>query len=352
MSLTSMAGCAGSYIVILRCLTIAEKLSTPLFRRNLATAIRSASIFGLAARLPDFFIGVFDAIFTEKLWSLRGFFRSCLASVVIVALLLTLWYSSVPDHWLLRVTALHVTDAPEKWRWYIVGIPQSKDLPFNFDIDSKGQMHTIPNPEYHEALHSVTVALNMHMLDTFFFLPLFYNFLADFLALIVTREMLRYLSQQARLTIERFAITFFLTVVVIMAIAFTVLCIATPVINYVEPKIRPPFTGVVLTTPMGGIVSDFRDALLFPFFKAFPLLLGNWSLGTLYGVFIWSTFMGVAWVAMFGVLVVIANVSLRLKAVGPWLYKNFQVRMRPFRVLYMLAIIPVGAVCVVYHMLH
>src|SRR5215469_8264888 len=79
-----------------------------------------------------------------------------------------------------------------------------------------------------------------------------------------------------------------------------------------------------------GLVLSFTEALLFSFYKKYPLLFGNWSEGTLYGVFIWSTLTSIFLIAGFALLMLIASISVRLGNVGAWLEKRFKIRSNPF----------------------
>ena len=94
-----------------------------------------------------------------------------------------------------------------------------------------------------------------------------------------------------------------------------------------------------------------QKVIFFPFCKSFPALLGDWTVDSLYGVFVCSTLTGLVWIGLFSIAVVIANVSIKLRVVGPWLSKNFKVQEHPFRVLAALAAIPVFGVCAIYHLL-
>src|SRR5271156_2031279 len=84
------------------------------------------SIFFFITKLPRYWISVFDYFFTARLWSARGFFRSCLASLLTVTILVFVWYSSVPDNWHLQIVGLH--DAknpnPNTVTWSLVAIRQ------------------------------------------------------------------------------------------------------------------------------------------------------------------------------------------------------------------------------------
>jgi hypothetical protein len=106
--------------------------------------------------------------------------------------------------------------------------------------------------------------------------------------------------------------------------------------------------------PSGGSIGrlgNFVGAILFPFYRSYSALLGEWSITTLYGVFIWSTLMGIVWLGVFSISVIIANVSMNLSGLGPWLDRNFRVRSQPFRILELLALIWIIAAWAIYHAL-
>ena len=92
----------------------------------------------------------------------------------------------------------------------------------------------------------------------------------------------------------------------------------------------------------------FVRSILFPFYTRYP---SEWQVDTLYGVFIWSTLMGIIWVAIFGSSVIIANGSMKLRGVGPWLNRNFQVQRHPLRILRVIVIVVVCSLCTFYHLL-
>lgn len=96
--------------------------------------------------------------------------------------------------------------------------------------------------------------------------------------------------------------------------------------------------------PLLIYVSTFTNAVWFPFYKNRP---DQWNVSTSYGVFVWSTLMGVLWVGIFSTSVIIANVSTHSQGLGPWLDQRFRVGTEPFKVLAALAIIFVIVVCII-----
>jgi hypothetical protein len=49
--------------------------------------------------------------------------------------------------------------------------------------------------------------------------------------------------------------------------------------------------------------------------------------------------------------VIIANGSMKLRGVGPWLNKNFQVQRHPLRILRVIVIVVMSGFCAAYHLL-
>jgi hypothetical protein len=89
-----------------------------------------------------------------------------------------------------------------------------------------------------------------------------------------------------------------------------------------------------LPEPAGGTIENpqnFIAAILFPLYIFNSSLLGEWSIDTLYGVFVWSTLMGVFWIAVFSASVIIANLGIQVRGLGPWLEEYTKVRSQPFR---------------------
>jgi hypothetical protein len=108
-----------------------------------------------------------------------------------------------------------------------------------------------------------------------------------------------------------------------------------------------------LFDPETGISSprNYLKAILFPLYKYRTELLSGWEIGSVYGVFYWSTLMGVIWLGIFSLSVMVANLSMKLGGVGPWLDRYFHVRTQPFRILAILATIMVSGPCLIYHFL-
>jgi hypothetical protein len=281
-------------------------------------------------------------VFTENAWSKRGFGRSCIASLIIVAILLIVWYLSIPDEWRLRFVAFSHAGDPDVTSWTLIAIPHYINVPFNIDIDVHGHISTIRGDilgRQGEA-GSVTFALDIdHQWPIFWGLPFVYNLFADFVALIITQQVLIRMSSA---TMLRLTMTVFVAACGILALSFLALDVAVLILQYV-------FTGSSPSTPSDFIFSPrrFVAAILFPFYRSNP---DEWQIDTLYGVFMWSTLIGIIWLGIFSASVIIANVSMKLRVVGPWLSKNFQVQRQPIRILRALVIILLSGVCAIFHL--
>jgi hypothetical protein len=144
------------------------------------------------------------------------------------------------------------------------------------------------------------------------------------------------------------AITLFAAACLLLALSFGALNAVSQIMDYI---IRATSScRITAAPPQGGGLATFGNfvtAVLFPLYKNRP---NEWNVGTLYGVFVWSTLMGVFWVLIFSTSVIIANISMKLQGVGPWLDRRFQVRSQPFKILAALTIICIVAVCMIYHM--
>jgi hypothetical protein len=136
--------CIGFGSVLWVCFKTLEQLSRQPFKRQLTRAIQTSSIFTIGTMLPSFCISVFDAIFTGNLWSIRGFGRSCIASVVTVTILLIFWYSSKPDEWLLRIATFERQGIPDASQWAVVAIRQTTHGKCRIDIETHGEVKIIP----------------------------------------------------------------------------------------------------------------------------------------------------------------------------------------------------------------
>jgi hypothetical protein len=319
-----------------------EVISKPHFKRRVAHAIQTSSLFTVGKILPTLCISAFEALFTDNVWSKRGFGRSCIASLVIVTILLLVWYLSILDQWRLRLVALGIAGDPHSTTWTLIAIPHYTNVPFNLDIDVHGHLSTIRGDilgRQGEA-GSVTFTVDFdHQLPIYWGLPFIYNFFADFGALIITHKVLRHMSSA---TVRRLTITVFVAACGILALLFVALDVAVLILKYLYTGSGPSTASEFMFSPR-----RFVAAILFPFYRGNP---DEWQIDTLYGVFVWSSLIGIIWLGIFCASVIIANVSMKLRVVGPWLSKNFQVQRQPIRKLRALVIILLSGVCAIYHL--
>jgi hypothetical protein len=206
-----------------------------------------------------------------------------------------------------------------------------------------GDVITLPNTG---TLPSVA-KIHLHRIYTFLLLPFVYNLFADFFALIITRRVLSHLYARPAVTIDRLIIMFAISAAVLLALAAVLLDVVTLILDYLTHVSPDEILGErTIRNPQ-----NFLGAIVFPFYRSYSEILGEWSTITVYGVFLWSTLMGIFWLASFSVAIIIANVSIKFRGVGPWLDKNFKVRSQPFQILGFIAIISVSGACVIYHLL-
>jgi hypothetical protein len=213
------------------------------------------------------------------------------------------------------------------------------------DIGLHGELHVNPREAFANSKQYAASA-SITRLDAKVILPILYNFAADFLALIFTRRVLKYLSRRATNNVLMLSAVVIVTSCLLLVLSFVFLECALTIINYMirvtsRAPIGPPPQGWE-NTPVG----TFAQALLFPVYKRYGSV---WSIGTFNGVFVWSTLTGIIWVMIFSTSVIVANASMKLRGVGPWLNRNFHVQRQPFRILAVLTIIPAFTFCVIYH---
>jgi hypothetical protein len=165
---SSFGGCVTVYGAVYICFRIAEKFSTPRLKQELTNAIITSSLFTIGSSLPRLFTSIFDAVFTENLWSLRGFFRSTLASIVTVIILIIFWSSSVPDDWHIRISVLDQADHPGVRTWFLIASrsPQGMEMGRHGEI-----IGASPN---------ASLAFQWLPLHMLVFGPFIYNLLADY----------------------------------------------------------------------------------------------------------------------------------------------------------------------------
>ena len=167
VKMASLLRCSTVYGALVTCIRIAERQSKQNFKRDLADALRTSAIFTFGTILPSLRISLFDAIFTEHLWSWRGFFRSCLASVVTVTISIMFWYSSVPDDWHVRISGFPQANHPNVQTWFLVASRSTQGM----ELGRHGEIiGAVPN---------ASLSLTLVPLHIFVFLPFVYNLVAD-----------------------------------------------------------------------------------------------------------------------------------------------------------------------------
>jgi hypothetical protein len=258
---------------------------------------------------------------------------------VTVTILLLVWYLSIPDEWRVRFVSLGHTKDPNSTWWTLIAIPHYTNVPFNLDIDPHGQFFNVPGDLLNRQEGTPTFALTIQRIEIFGGLPFIYVLFVDFGALIATRRVFQHISTA---TVWRVIITFVVYACGILVLSFIALDIAVLILNYAFIGSVPSRSEELIFS-----LSQFARGIL-PFYTSHPR---EWQIDTLYGVFIWSTLMGILWLAIFSASVIIANVSMKLSGVGPWLDRNFQVRRQPLRILRALVIIVLSGVCAIYHLL-
>lgn len=342
-----LLACGGFAVVVWKCVKVVEGVSKQAFKRQLANAIVTSSVFTVGKLAPRLLLSAFDAIFTGKLWSLRGFVRSSVASVILITILFGLWYSSIPEGWELRIAALGYETNSTATTWFLIAVRQSAPGVGGVDIGLHGELTVTPPAPVGKTGINIATPMMLHRLDVFVILPFFYNLFFDFTALLITRGVARRVLNRNVINLRRLIMIFFLSSVCILTLSSIAIDLSVALTDYIVAGRLPSLattTGETIFAPR-----VYLKAILFPFYKNHPELLGGWTVGTMYGVYIWSTLMGLVWLGIFGVSLVIANYSMKLRVVGPWLDANFRVRSQPFRVLAILAIISVSGPCLIYH---
>jgi hypothetical protein len=294
----------------------------PYLRSNVAELIEGpASILSVLSKLPPFFIFAFDAIFTDKLFSLRGFLRSAFVSSCVMILLGIVWLYTRPSN-----IILHIGPLPRNLEVFKY---------FNCPLDCYSIMAETLN--YRGDGQSLTTAL---YLPSSIAQPFLYNFIFDWIALMVTR---RYLYSISKINCHTFAI-----IVTMVIAALTILVIAS--VGY---DIFITAVDYMMGWPV--IISEFLNISLlirwvaFPFYNIAPSVLGPWDITTIIGVFLLSTTMGILWIFVFSIAVIISNVTLRITSLGPLIRKYLNTREKPYRSMGYILVALIFSICVIYH---
>lgn len=279
--------CAGLCWSVWRLFKYVDKEKS-LFKKSFTTRLINlilapSSIFSVLSNLPNFFVTAFDLIFTENLFSWRGFLRSCKISLVLVLLLGILWYATIPEYVYLEIRTM-----PFGSSCYMLKIP-----PFwNYGLVSMIQENGY-----------VDVHVN-YLLPTFF-TPLLYNFVFDYAALLFIRNLLRYLSTIQARSILLVPLVFVSSLSMLVVIAFVGFKIASTLSWYLT-GCREQF----FNEP--SYIEFMVQILSFPFYKQFPEIFGRWYVETILGVFVYSTLFGMVWIILLSVGLILANLSMRI----------------------------------------
>jgi len=76
-----------------------EKIAKPRFTKQIADLIESpSSVFSVFTAIPSLFLSTFDAVFTDRLYSFKGFVRSAKISTIVLVFLVILWYLTKPPN--------------------------------------------------------------------------------------------------------------------------------------------------------------------------------------------------------------------------------------------------------------
>lgn len=167
-----------------------------------------------------------------------------------------------------------------------------------------------------------------------------YNFIFDWIAIIVTR---RYLYSISKLKCHPFVIIFTMliadiTILVIAAVGYAIFISAA---NYI---IGWP----IVFSGLFDIPTMIRW-IAFPFYNIAPSMLGPWEITTIIGVFLLSTTTGILWIFLFSIAVIISNLILKITSLGPMISKYLNTRERPYRSMGYILVVLIFSICVIYH---
>jgi hypothetical protein len=263
MSGFSLLACAGSSAVIIwKCFNVVGHLAKEQYKRELARAILTSTLFTIGSRLPSDCTLAFEAVFTDNLLSVRGFIRSCIASLAIVTALFIVWYLSIPDEWHLRISNIEAANDPDLSSWWLISMRGHA-----IDIGLHSDLHRI---------HGGAEPMMLYRLDVLVFYLFLYNIGTDFIALIFTERILATLSMR-HTTMAGLILTFLLPACMLLVLAFYALEAAGTTIVYIINAISRP-RGPMMATPLQTYVSIFMNAVWFPFYKNRP---DKWNVGIL-----------------------------------------------------------------------
>jgi hypothetical protein len=297
-----------------------KSVARPILIKRVADLIESpASILTVFAALPNLLLSAFDALFTDNLLSLRGFFRSVKISVIVVFVLSALWWLTIPSN--IRV-------------W--IGLPADVYLPCTTEIWYCGLIAIVPDLSGDGRDWVTAESLIQVVLASFL-----YNFFADYVALLATRRILGYISQ-AR---NNYAV-----ILALMLSAFIIIFIA--ILGFeIYNSLIDLLIGrhIMLSEVLSGY--PLMQWIEFPLYKSLPNLLGKWTVHTISGVFLLSTLIGILWIVIFCVAVIISNITIKIHGIGPWIKNNFRVRQYPFKIMGGILVLILFLICVVWHLI-
>jgi hypothetical protein len=97
-------------------------------------------------------------------------------------------------------------------------------------------------------------------------------------------------------------------------------------------------------------LGEFMRRIAFPLYNKYPEIFGQWTVHTIIGVFLCSTLVGSLWVGIFGIAVILGNLVMKIKWLGPWLKNNLHVERNPLGVMRWLVVIFLFGVCGIFHL--
>jgi hypothetical protein len=317
-----LAGCRGVWSLF-KLLEREKSLVKQHLRKEVIDLIQApASIFPIFETLPALVLSAFDGIFTDNLYSLKGFARSVMFSTVVVILLLILWYSTIPPN-------VHLAIEIPRAR---IGPP----WPLPFKGDSLGNYAVISRIFYPSGLRT-----SANFIIPVFLAPFIYNFVTDYVALIATRRMLKTIANTRNVFL--ILVVFILSIPALLILADIGFALYITAIEFVAE--------FPLSVPQFFSPGDLVRRIAFPFYNKFPKLLGQWTAHTITGVFLASTLIGIFWVGIFSISVITANLAMKIRRLGPWLQKEMNVKQGPFKIMGGLVLIVLLPVCLILHLL-
>jgi hypothetical protein len=316
-----LAGCRGVWSLF-KLLEREKSLAKQRLRTQVIDLIQApASIFSVVAALPARVLAAFDGIFTDNLYSMKGFARSIKFSTVVVILLFILWYSTIPPN---VEVAIEIPRAR-------IGPP----WPLPFEGDSLGNYAVVSRIYYPNGLRT-----SSNFIIPVFIAPFIYNYITDYVALLATRRMLTAIENTTNALV--ILLVFISSVPALLIIADIGFALYTTAIEFA--------TGYPISVPKFFSPGDLVRRIAFPFYNKFPGFLGQWTAHTITGVFLASTLIGIFWVGIFSISVIVANLVMKIRKLGPWLKREMNVKQGPFKIMGGLIVLVLFVICVVLHL--